>query len=170
MIRRLAVLLYLALVVLLSGGVAVVGEAVSEYGVKVEERQSTVQQRLRQIFTERQESIEQQQQETAESAQIARRWRTRAVQLARYIERQGLSVPKPPVPLRVPPPVQAESPGPGPSPDVPVPSLEPPPPESPPVVSPPDVLPTPGPEIICIPLPSPVPDFCVEVPPVEETP
>lgn len=167
MIRRALILLYLALVVLLATGVGVVGEAVSEYGVKLDERQSTVQRRLRQIFTERQESVEQEQQEAAEAVQIAHRWRVRAVQLAQFIERQGLSVPAPTVPLRV-PPLPEPSPGggggalggaPGTTPG------SPPPPVLPVEPTPFEPPGTPEPEVTCIPLPEPVPDFCVQASP-----
>lgn len=166
MIRRAMILLYLALVVFLATGIGVVGEAVSEYGVKLDERQSTVQRRLRQIFTERQESIEVQQQEAAVATQIAHTWRVRAVQLARFIERKGLSVPAPTVPLRV-PPMSEPSPGggggalggaPGTTPG------SPPPPVLPVEPTPFEPPPTPEPEVTCIPLPT-LPDFCVEVSP-----
>lgn len=164
MIRRLAVLLYLVMVTLLATGIGIVGEAVSDYGVTIEERQSQTKHRVRQIITNRQERIEQERQQAAESAQIAHRWQNYAVQLERYIERQGLSVPKPTVPLREPPMVQAETPPPVPveTPEPPVPPLPELTPEPPPFIPPP---PEPLPPVECVDLPPPVPDFCVEIPP-----
>lgn len=156
---------YLVSMVLLVVGVGIVVNTVSEYGDKID-RELVAQQRLRQIFTARQEVIEQEQKETAEAVQIALRWRVRAMQLERFIQRQGLTVPAATVPLRIPPIPPEFSPAPPPAgaPQVPEPKPtlpEPPSPEPPPF----DPPPSPSPTIECVDLPPPVPDYCVEVPP-----
>lgn len=163
-IRDPLVFLWLVLVVLLGAGMV---KVVADYGTTIEARGTEAQQKLRQVVTERQESIGVEQQKVAEAEQVARRWQARAVQLARFIQRQGLSVPKPTVPLRdVPPegtPLPAEPSDPVPTPDVPTPIPEPSTLEPPPTIPP-----TPEPEVTCIPLPT-LPDFCF-VPPTPPNP
>lgn len=165
-IRDPLLLLWFVLVALLAAGMV---KVVADYGTNIEARGTEVQQRLRQVVTERQEAVEQEQREAVVAVEIARRWQVRAVQLARFIERQGFSVPKPTVVLRdVPPegtplPEEPSEPGSVPTPDVLTPI-----PEQSTLEPPPIIPPTPEPETTCIPLPT-LPDFCF-VPPTPPGP